>query len=375
MSYMYGLESSNKDFTDPESFGKNTFTTAFPVALARYMDAEKGLDMNYIRAILGNDGIPRTEQVMVPLSDLIGIEPKDAYFSLEDSFAGYDEYATNEANRSDVVVKDKQTGKEISAFEVKLVAVPTSATAGCSREEQACELVVRPPSVEQLCFSIASSLPRSERLVFSDIIVAALGNPIDYDWGNEAFMKAHRQNILDAADEISRQMIDKQAPFALMGEWRTLGQEPEFDDECFDAFFFSNVAFLQLFSNVVRNSILRNKPLGRPERSLIWFIKSMFDYAAQGTVTFERTHSLVAFGGQSDKAGSFTSNSIRPFVISENFIHPRVMSEEYSRVIMPEGVAMLKPERRLDAVLMSLSLKEIVEKYNQLLSGQYTLPI
>lgn len=352
MSYMYGLDHSNKDFEKADSFGKNTFTTAFPIALANYIDEEKRLPMNYIVVEIDGDGRPKTLQKLESLAKLIGIDPRSAYYAFEDSFSGYDAYAVDRANRSDIVIKDYNTGKEVSAFEVKLVVVPTSGTASKSREEQLCELVVRPPSIEQLCFSVAASFGRAERITISDIIVEALGNPIDYEWDNEAYMLAHRQQILDAADELTRQGIDRQAPFVLMGEWRTVGQEAEFDPAGFDVFFWSNLAFLQLFSNVMRNAIVRHTGyIGRPERALIWFVKSMFDYAAQGSVMFNRTHSLITFGGQTDKAGSFTNDNIAKFVLSDNFIYPRVPAEDHGRIISAKGVRFLRPERRLDAVL------------------------
>lgn len=351
MSYMYGLEHSNKDFEQAASFGKNTFTTAFPVALMNYMHSEKHLLMNYIVAEMAGRQ-PMTKQVLAPLPELIGIDPKDAFYSFEDSFAGYDQYAVTEANRSDIVIKNRRSGNEVSAFEVKLVVVPTSGTANRPREEQLCELVVRPPSIEQLCFSVAASYGKSERLTISDIIVKHLGNPIDYDWNNEAYMLRRRQKVLNTACELTAAAIDKQKPFAIMGEWRTNGQEAEFDSEGFDMFFWSNLGFLQLFINIMRNAIARGTTvIGRPERALIWFVKSMFDYAAQGTVKFERTHSLITFGGQTDKAGSFTNENIGKFVLCHNFVHPRVPADEHSNIITREGITYLRPERRLDAVL------------------------
>lgn len=157
MTYLYGLEHSNKDFKNKSAFGKNTFTTAFPVALANYLAREKNMPMNYIMAVIDENGMPSTRQVPIPLEDIIGCDLYDAEYCFEDSFEQYNQYAVNEANRSDIVVKDRTTGAEVSAFEVKLVAVPTSSTARMPREDQCCELVVRPPSIEQLCFSFAAS--------------------------------------------------------------------------------------------------------------------------------------------------------------------------------------------------------------------------
>lgn len=361
MSFFFGLEHSNKDFETEEAFGKNTFTTAFPVALANYLAEARQLPMNYIVASVDADGNPTTQRIDAPLSEIWGCEPASAYFGFEDSFEGYTRYATGEANRSDLVVRNAATDEEVSAFEVKLVAVPTSGTAQADREHQCCELVVRPPSIEQLCFSVAASFGPERRQEIGDSIVSLLRNPIDWSWDNEDYMKERRSVIVDAANEIIRTGIESQKPFVLVGEWRTENQKPVLDPECFDVFFFSNLAFLQLFTAAAKREIAKDaKTIGRPMRALIWFVKSMFDYAAQGRVTFERTHSLVTFGGQTDKAGSFTSDGIRPFIVCENFIHPRIKADEAGRIISPEGVALLKPERRLDAVLIHRSMEELL---------------
>lgn len=356
----YGLEHSNKDFSAEDSYGKNTFTTAFPVALSAYAAKERNLPMNYIKATQDSDGNISTEQVLLPLSSIIGIDPQFAYYSFEDSFSGYNEYAVNTANRSDIVVKDCRNGKEICALEVKLVAIPTSNSSNKPLEKQSCELVVRPPSIEQLCFSIAASYGKERRQEIGDIIVSALGNPIDYEWAQHDFMMHRRHEILNASIDIVRNCLDNQLPLVLMGTWRTNGQEPELADECFDSFYWSNLAFLQLFINGMRESIEKNtRTISRPERALIWFVKSMFDYSAQGSVQFERTHSLVTFGTQTDKAGSFTDARILKFVSSNNFMHPRIGKDERSNIINDEALALLKPERRLDAVLMSERMKEL----------------
>ena len=97
---------------------------------------------------------------------------------------------------------------------------------------------VRPPSIEQLCFSFAASFGPLRRQEVGEVIVAELGSPIDYEWSNEDFMKRHRSNVLAASNELIRRCIPKQKPLVLIGEWRTQGQEPVLDNECYDVFFF-----------------------------------------------------------------------------------------------------------------------------------------
>lgn len=352
-TYMYGLQDSNHDFTKERSFGKNIFTNAFPVALAIYMDQELGLAPNYIFANSVNDE-PAVLHTTKPLEEIIGTAPTHAFWSFEDSFSGYDYYATGTANRSDLVVKSKTTGKELSAFEVKLVAAPTSGTAKRAREQQSCEIVVRPPTIEQMCFSIASSYGARRRYEIGDVIAETLQHPMDYQWGNEMYMIEKLPLVIEAADKIILNGLEVQTPFVLNALWRTNGKNAVFDRECFDVFFWSDLAFMQLFTRAAKRAVLGDSTeIGRPARSVIWLVKSLFDYAAQGKVTFDITHSLITYGGQSDKAGAFSGNSVLEIIGCDNFVHPRVADDVYTKIISKEGIEMLSPERRLDGFIKS----------------------
>lgn len=120
MTLSLWLDPFKQSFESGDAFGKNTFTTAFPIALANYLACEKNLPMNYIVADLGEGDAPTTKHKLTPLKDIIGCDPYDAEYHFEDSFEQYSQYAVNEANRSDIVVKNRITGDEVSAFEVKL---------------------------------------------------------------------------------------------------------------------------------------------------------------------------------------------------------------------------------------------------------------
>lgn len=350
-SFLYGLGNSNHDFTAERSFGKNIFTNAFPVALAAYIDG-KGLGQNYVSAAVGADGSVGVKHGVAPLSDLIGVEAGDAFWAFEDSFSGYNSLSTGTANRSDLVVKDLSTGRELSAFEVKLVAAPTSGTANRLREQQSCEIVVRPPTIEQMCFSVASSYGLGRRHDIGDMIASKLGNPMDYQWSNEAYMLERLPLVVAAAEEIIREGIGAQTPFVLNALWRTQGKSTVFDPECFDVFFWSDLAFLQLFTRAAHRAIATGKTcIGRPERSVVWFVKSLFDYAVQSAVTFEKTHGQITYGGQTDKAGAFSGSAVMDLLRCNHFDHPRIAAEEYESIISPEGIALLSPERRLDGFI------------------------
>ncbi len=350
-TFLYGLEHASHDFTREHSFGKNIFTNAFPVSLAMYMSQELRLEPNYIRATLA-DGMPNIEHLTIPLSKIIGMPVEDAYWAFEDSFEGYAALATGTANRSDLVVRSRITNAETRAFEVKLVAAPTSGTASKEREQQSCEIVVRPPTIEQMCFSIAASYGKARRHDIGDLIADRLVHPMDFEWSNERYMIDKLPQVVEAAEDIIREGIDLQTPFVMNALWRTVGKSTVFDDECFDVFFWSDMAFLQLFTQATRRAIgAESAEIGRPARSVVWLVKSLFDYSAQGKVTFERTHSDITYGGQTDKAGAFSGNSVMSLIGCQNFYHPRVHKDEYKKIISPEGIELLSPERRLDGFI------------------------
>ena len=346
---LFGLGNANHVFDEKhksEAFGKNIFTNAFPIALAQYMDSI-GIGPMCIRALV-KDGQLSTEQVEIPFSEQIYCDATKARWLFEESYEEYDAFATGEPNRSDIVVQDGLTGKHSAALEVKLITVPNSATAHFTREQQSCELVTRPPSIEQLCFSIARSFGYKHRHDIGDIIADALGNPMDYKWSDEQYMLEHLPKLVKAAENVAIEGIDEQHTFALSAIWRTKGQNPVLDDECFDVFTWTDMAFMQLFTDSVSEDATA---ISRPARSVIWLVKALFDYSVQGKVTFEKTHSDITFGTQSDKAASFAGPKMLKFIGGETFQHPRIKSTDYTKIIEPHAVDYLKPERRLDAVL------------------------
>lgn len=346
---LFGLGNANHVFDEKhkaEAFGKNIFTNAFPIALAQYMDSI-GIGPMCIRAFVKDD-VLTTEQVEIPFSEQICCDAKKARWLFEESYDAYDKFATGEPNRSDIVVEDGATGEHAAALEVKLITVPNSATAHYERSQQSCELVTRPPSIEQLCFSIARSFGYANRHDIGDIIAESLGNPMDYKWNDERFMLEHLPRLVHAAESVAKEGIDEQHTFALSAIWRTKGQNPVLDDECFDVFTWTDMAFMQLFTDSVS---AKATSISRPARSVIWLVKALFDYSVQGKVTFEKTHSDITFGAQTDKAASFAGPKMLKFIGGKTFMHPRIKSSDYTKIIEPHAVDYLKPERRLDAVL------------------------
>lgn len=254
-TYLYGLEHANHRFdgSDPKAFGKNIFTNAFPLALIVYMD-DLGYGPMYIEAAADSSNRLHTTQSETPLHQLLNCNAHDVEWLFESSFDKYRHFSNGLPARSDVVIRDINSNRQLGALEIKLVTIPNSATAHRAKDQQSCEIVVRPPSIEQLCFSIANTYGPKRRHELGDIISSHLSFPMDYEWKNETFMLKHLQCVISAAEEIALKGIPSQAPFALTAIWRTKGQASILDTECFDAFVWSDMAFVQLFIDAARRN-------------------------------------------------------------------------------------------------------------------------
>lgn len=286
-------------------------------------------------------------------SEIIGADPETAEFSFETVFSGYNQYTHNGANKSDVVVRSNRT--DTRPLEIKLVVVPTSATAHKSRDKQSCEI-----TVEQIAFSIAHSFGTSRRLELLDIINAALGHPHDYEWGSATFMAEKISDFQQAATDIIRAGIDVQTPLVLTAVWRTKGQSPELDDNAFDAFVWTDPAFAQLYLDAAGPS--RGKsPVSRPSRSLMWLVSCLYEFAAQGTMNFDKTRSMMNFGYQGDKAGAFAGSAPLEHMQSPEFLHPRISRFAVEEILSPEALGELLPGRRLDQAIALQHLTNLAE--------------
>ena len=356
--FLYGMERSNHDFHSPDSLGKNIFTNAFPLSLMQYAHLKKGLSVPVIRAEARDESTVTTAIEHALWSEIIGADPAKAEFSFETVFSGYNQYTHNGANKSDVVVRSN--GNDTRPLEIKLVVVPTSATAHKTRDKQSCEIVTRPSTVEQIAFSIAHSLGSDRRLELLDIINAALGHPHDYEWGSATFMAEKISNFQQAATDIIRAGIDVQTPLVLTAVWRTKGQSPELDDNAFDAFVWTDLAFAQLYLDAAGPS--RGKsPVSRPSRSLMWLVSCLYEFAAQGTMNFDKTRSTMNFGYQGDKAGAFAGAAPLEHMQSPEFLHPRISRFAVEEILSPKALGELLPERRLDQAIALQHLTNLAE--------------
>lgn len=103
--------------------------------------------------------------------------------------------------------------------------------------------MVRPPTIEQLAFSIAHSYGTARRVELMDLIVSALGKPNDYKWSDEQFMLQQLPKVLEAAENVVRGGLQNQTPLVLTAAWRTESQKPVLQENAFDAFVWTDKVF------------------------------------------------------------------------------------------------------------------------------------
>lgn len=346
-----GMEYTNRQNLS-DLMSKNNFTTEAPLIFASYIHRSLGRGLTLIKAVSKN-GALETKQEETGLPSILNVNPDDAYYSFETTYNGYRGLSINEPRKSDVVVIDRNSGNHASAFEVKLCVIPNAGTAAKDHDQQSLEIVLRPPTIEQLAFSIADTYGEQRRQELGRLITGQLGDNVQgYQWTDKRFMLDHLDRIHGAVKAIATEGIDKQKPFILMGIWRTTGQSDFLEERCFDTFAWTNLAFLQLLS-----SRPPSNDISRPDRSLIWLIKALFDYSAQGRIDFKQS-SDITFGLQTDKAGAFAGNIMYKFMNGERFKQPLISRDKIPVILPSLAQQELKPERRLDAALKTSLLTD-----------------
>ena len=77
---LYGLNKTNRDFSQKDAWGKNNFYSAFPASLCCYM-ASKGIDPVYLKTIESGKIVNST----LSTSKIFGIAPEsdETYFAFE----------------------------------------------------------------------------------------------------------------------------------------------------------------------------------------------------------------------------------------------------------------------------------------------------
>ncbi len=171
---LFGINHSNRDFSQKETWGKNQFNSSFPVSLVCYLYS-KGLQAVY----LTTDCNMRKVLTSINIEDLYQIASlsEDIYFSFETQYTPFQKYVIGSIPRNDLVIMSNEHC--ISSFEIKLVALPDNSTCSLSDDKFSSEIVVRPDTIIYLACSFIKAIGDNQSILGD--ILGNSGCDID-DW-------------------------------------------------------------------------------------------------------------------------------------------------------------------------------------------------
>lgn len=338
---LFGIKHSNRNFLLADSWGKNQFNSSFPAALVAYMYA-KQLKCVYIKT---NSSNTVYHDKICP-SELFGIAPTDnnAFYAFESIYSQYTPFYIGNTPRIDLVIQDRKTGHCLKGLEVKLTALPDNSTCDFDDESKySCELVIRPDTISYLACSIVKYYV-SDRNALTSI----LGDFSDIDWDDDTNIFENFYRFVDAIDRLIREHHINQEPLVLEPIWKTNGKSPSLANNCLDVFVWSNLALIHLFTDFEKAEIKR---IGRTERTLVWLIKMLWDFAIDGQFDADSIIDKLSFNTKNDKAFSVNGRITYPLLACEELTTPRIKKSEIKKIILGGGQKLLSPERRFDAII------------------------
>lgn len=365
---LYGIIHSNRDFNDKKHWGKNEFTTEFPMAVAMYQIDQGKLPV-YIKANRDKKIYHENTTINKAFGFSYNLTAEDLFFDFE-SVASLDKKmngkGSGNSTRSDVVIRSVTDNKDYG-MEIKLTAVPDNTTYLLPEAKQSSEIVIRPVSILHLSNILAEIFEKQkdgmEKL--SEILL-----PVTNKFNNKSNwldMDMIEENIdlfIDAFDDIYDATLSHQKPVLMQCIWRTQGKSFMLSTHAFDTFFWSSHAFALLFrKDIKRSNVIQKRKQGRTlerkTRSLVWVIRMLCSFLSWKKIAGEDLIHELSYGNQTDKAFAASGKKTYPFLKSAELTHPRIRKDELNKIILGNGIEYLSPERRLD---MALSIQGILNK-------------
>jgi hypothetical protein len=346
-SGLFGLVNSNRDFAQPNSWGKNQFNSSFPAALLCYMQS-KSLASIYL-TFDPKEGIKQTE---ISTNTLFGMrwDATNIFFGFEQEHVPYGEILVGKAYPIDLVIKNLDTNKYVRALEIKLTAIPDSTTYDRPPELQGAEIVVRTPTIAYIAASICLYF-KAKRHILRNIIGVQLDSI--QDWSNSHEVLLQLPKMLDIIREVGIEMEMAQTPLIVQPIWKTKGKSPILETNCLDVFVWSDIAFLRLLVDRVGPKEFQAQQVNRPIRTVVWIAKMLFDFNRDGLVNAGKITDQLSFGPKTDKAIALSGNITSKYLKGEILVNPRVSKFEITKIILGDGIKHLSPERRFDSSIVN----------------------
>jgi hypothetical protein len=347
---LFGIDRSNRDFTEPAAWGKNQFNSAFPIALTLFMESR---GISPVELFVDYEVSASTvSKRYIEVEDLLMVPPGERYFQFEAPLDHYSELLVGPDISSDVLIRrGSATGNAVKALEVKLTVVPDNSTLSLPREDQASELVVRPPTIAQAALEVAQSF-RGRREELSEIFLElreGLGDELA-SWSAQRTVERSLPLIASALEAVFSRIRDDQKPVLLQPIWRSDGASLHLDHHCFDVFVWNTHSLGRLYLDRLATEATTIRA-SRPARTVVWMVRLLYEFAFFGQMDPRRVFNAIVLGSRNDKAFSVVGRTTRPYLAGEELENPRVGASEADEIILGDGRSFLRPERRLDGAL------------------------
>lgn len=344
---LFGINDSNKDFSVKDSWGKNIFNNAFPIALLCYMSS-KGINPVYIM-MKKNGEIHRDMHLRV--TTLFKINPLSSTirYNFEDKFDDFYYLARNEMPGIDLVISENRSGiyEDVSAFEIKLTTLPDNTTCHLPESKYGSELVVRPDTIVYQAYTIAHEL--SDKKEYLKGKLNSIYNSID-DWKDITKVLSVFNDIVGTFKDIFSDNISNQKPILIQPVWKTLGKSAILTEKCLDVFIWSSFSLSKLYFEKAQST---TRKIGRKKRTSIWLFLMLHEFSNYGTIGHRRIIDEYTYDNKNDKAFSISGVQTRKLMEFPEMINLRIGKDEIKNIILNGGQNLLSPERRFDGVIQS----------------------
>ncbi len=343
---LFGQKHSSRDYTNGYYWGKNQFNSSFPASLVAYMGSQN-ISPVYLTVNKNN----QFKHKYISAEDLYRIDPlsDNAFYNFEAGFSDYEQYYIGNREKIDLVMIDRETGKNLIGLEIKLTAIPDNTTKALGEEKYSAEIVMRPPTICFLACSICDAYKKNQNRLRELL----KGVPQIAHWEDAKDVAPHYKEIENAILRVSADMVNKQVPLIVQPVWKTETGRMRLANDCLDVFVWSNLATIQMCIQDWSNTTSSTRDINRFQRTIIWIYKMLFDYISYGKfdyVTIIKNHS---YGNANDKAFSLPGTRSYKFLKSKELIHPRISKDDIKNIILGGGQNLLSPERRFDAVIVN----------------------
>ncbi|MCK5034002.1 MAG: HindVP family restriction endonuclease [Calditrichia bacterium] len=340
---LYGINNSNRDFSDPYYWGKNQFNNSFPVALTCYMRDKK---RNVVYLSLSKElKISQREESIDKVFNTTQ-KSSELYFSFESRFEPFSKFVHDDLKSIDLVIKSISDNQPIQPLEIKLTTLPDNSTSNLTEDKYGSEIVVRSPTMRYMALSLANSLESK----FSEI--REIFEPILHNirsWENVYEIKNKLRSLMESLEQFFSVYRSFEKPLLLQSIWKTIGKSASLADNCLDIFVWSDFALSRLFMDAAKNS--DSEKITRQQRAAVRLGRFLYEVSKNKKVYQQPIYDGMNFDTLNDKEFSISGNKTNSYMACNRLKNPAIHKNEIKKIILGGGQKYLSPERRFDAII------------------------